>query len=77
MMRRAVIDQDACKRCGECERNCPSKAITRSPRDGRFRVQSKHCIACCCCTEVCPHDAVSLRTPWPKRAARRVLTAFR
>lgn len=75
--RRAVIDQDACKRCGECERNCPSKAIARDPNSGRYRVKAKLCIACCCCTEVCPYDAVALHTPWLKKVARRALAPFR
>ncbi len=66
--RRAVIDQDACVRCGECARNCPSGAISHDDAAGRYVVDRRLCIACCCCAEVCPHDAVHIQGSWLRRA---------
>jgi uncharacterized protein (DUF362 family)/Pyruvate/2-oxoacid:ferredoxin oxidoreductase delta subunit len=59
--RRAEIDQDACRRCGECAHNCPSQAIRLDEAARRYEVEPRECIACYCCTEVCPYDAVRVR----------------
>ncbi|NLW51491.1 MAG: DUF362 domain-containing protein [Candidatus Brocadiaceae bacterium] len=63
--RRAVIDHRTCIRCGECERNCPSRAIAFDPVAKRYLVDARRCIACYCCTEVCPNDAIDVRRTWP------------
>jgi len=64
MNRRAVIDEQKCIRCGECERNCPSHAIRLDAGANRYRVDARKCIACHCCAEVCPNDAVTVRRRW-------------
>ncbi|KPK65096.1 MAG: hypothetical protein AMK73_03955, partial [Planctomycetes bacterium SM23_32] len=75
--RRAVIDQARCRVCGECARNCPSGAIGLDEAAGRYRVAPRKCIACYCCTEVCPHDAITLRPTWIKRMLDRAASPFR
>jgi uncharacterized protein (DUF362 family)/Pyruvate/2-oxoacid:ferredoxin oxidoreductase delta subunit len=74
--RYAHIDQEKCKRCGECARNCPNQAITIDHATGRYSVNRQACISCFCCAEVCPHDAISVRYPWSTRVLQRVRSAF-
>jgi len=65
--RYAHIDQARCRRCGECARNCPSRAISFNDTTRRYGVDRRRCIACHCCTEVCPSDAVRMRSSWLRR----------
>ena len=58
------IDQDACRRCGLCQRSCPAAAIGG---DGPFVIDPSACIRCFCCHELCPHDAVVLHRSLPVR----------
>jgi ferredoxin len=48
-----------CRLCGECVRNCPAGAM--SVEGGRVRVAEVRCIACYCCEEVCPYNAILMR----------------
>jgi ferredoxin len=75
--KRAHIDQGRCIRCGECEKNCPSHAISHSGGRSQYRVNRRLCISCFCCGEVCPADAVSLRGTWLRRAVRLARAPFR
>lgn len=55
------FDDEACKLCGTCWKNCPVEAI--SPPDEMMkgnipRWDSKKCIACYCCAETCPYEAI-------------------
>ncbi len=70
--RHASIDQGKCSRCGECERNCPSGAISFDESSQRYRVDARKCIACYCCDEVCPSDAILIRGAWLQRAWERL-----
>ncbi|MFW6279688.1 MAG: DUF362 domain-containing protein [Planctomycetota bacterium] len=67
----AEIDQDACVRCGECVRNCPSHTIEQDPETGRCAVDPSGCIRCYCCDEVCPADAIEMRRNVLGRIFRR------
>ena len=49
----------ACTGCGFCTRHCPVNAITVV--DHRARMDTRACIRCYCCHELCPEDAVELR----------------
>ena len=75
--RHAVIDPETCIRCGQCEENCPSHAISQGEESGPFVVDPKKCIACYCCTEVCPVDAVAMKSTRLKRFLDRVSSPFR
>jgi uncharacterized protein (DUF362 family)/Pyruvate/2-oxoacid:ferredoxin oxidoreductase delta subunit len=75
--RRAEIDQDLCIRCGECEKNCPSHAISRPKGAAHYLVDRGKCISCFCCGEVCPADAISMRGTWLRRAVDLAKARFR
>jgi uncharacterized protein (DUF362 family)/Pyruvate/2-oxoacid:ferredoxin oxidoreductase delta subunit len=66
LMRRFVIQQPvvnnkACKLCGECWKYCPAKAISYTDRGISFDTEA--CIRCYCCLEVCPHAAIRAKKP--------------
>ncbi|MDR0446429.1 MAG: 4Fe-4S binding protein, partial [Oscillospiraceae bacterium] len=48
---------DACKGCGACKRECPTDAITGSPRE-RHELDTSTCIRCGMCESVCKFGAV-------------------
>ncbi len=70
--RRARIDAERCRVCGECARNCPSRAISLHPSGDRYRVDPTRCISCYCCAEVCPFDAVEVEPTAAARLADRL-----
>ena len=47
---------DKCIACGDCEENCPPKALELEPE---FSISDK-CIACFCCVELCPEGALEV-----------------
>ena len=51
------IDEDKCKACGLCQRNCPVGAIEGESREKRVINQDK-CIKCGTCIKVCPFHAI-------------------
>ena len=51
------IDEDKCKACGLCQRNCPVHAIEGEGREKRVINQEK-CIKCGTCIKVCPFHAI-------------------
>jgi len=59
---RPVFNYDDCVGCGDCDRNCPPKAITMI--NGRPVVNLKECIRCYCCQELCPQKAVHIKRSW-------------
>jgi uncharacterized protein (DUF362 family)/ferredoxin len=56
-----VIDAQACRRCGLCQRSCPASAIVGDIEAGPPVIDHALCTRCFCCHELCPHDAVRLR----------------
>ena len=68
----ATIDQDACIRCGECARNCPSHAIEMNESTERYGVDPQKCICCYCCDEVCPADAIRMKRRFLGKVVDRI-----
>ncbi|MHA1681646.1 MAG: DUF362 domain-containing protein [Promethearchaeota archaeon] len=55
------FDEDACRLCGTCWNNCPVNAIAPPEDKEREKVprwDGKKCIACYCCAETCPYEAI-------------------
>jgi len=57
----ALIDQKKCIKCGNCFKVCPSKAITKTEKDGKVvqcLIDPRKCIACGKCIKGCPVKAI-------------------
>ena len=61
ILQKPVVDNKACKLCGECWKYCPAKAISHSIKGIRFNYDT--CIRCYCCLEICPHGVIHMREP--------------
>jgi Na+-translocating ferredoxin:NAD+ oxidoreductase subunit B len=53
----AVVDEDLCIGCGECELGCQFDAITM---DAVAMIDRVACVGCGVCTRVCPETAIRL-----------------
>ena len=51
------IIEDACKKCGKCQKNCPVGAITGERKTG-FVIDQDKCIKCGLCVTSCPFDVI-------------------
>jgi len=58
---RPVFNHDICIGCGDCEENCPPKAIVMVKK--RPVVDDAKCISCFCCQELCPAKAIDIKKP--------------
>ena len=54
---RIEIDEEKCKACGLCQKNCPVNAIEGEGREKRHINQEK-CIKCTTCIRSCPFHAI-------------------
>jgi len=52
---KAQIDSEKCKRCEQCIKACPQKAI-----NSYFKVIREKCIGCLKCQKVCKHNAIEV-----------------
>jgi len=66
VIQRPVVDNQACRLCGECWKYCPAGAISYTDRGISFNTDT--CIRCYCCLEVCPHAAIRAKKPMAGRA---------
>lgn len=53
--RKARINSDKCKRCEQCIKACPQKAINQY-----FKVEKEKCIGCSRCFQACKHGALEI-----------------
>lgn len=56
-MAKAYINQDACKKCGLCKKNCRFDAIEF---DGKYSINPFKCEGCSVCELVCPENAIEM-----------------
>ena len=56
-MAKIQIDQEKCKACGLCQKNCPVNAIEGEVREKR-RINQDKCIKCRTCIANCPFHAI-------------------
>jgi len=61
LIQKPVVDNKACRLCGECWKYCPAKAITHNIKGIRFNTDA--CIRCYCCLEICPHGVIRMHEP--------------
>lgn len=57
---RAEIDENACVRCGTCQRLCRFHAVTKTA-DGRYRIEPAACEGCALCQFACDAGAISMK----------------
>lgn len=53
------IDEEKCKSCGLCSKNCPVDTIEKLA-SGKYRIKNEGCIKCGACFEVCPFSSVNI-----------------
>ena len=52
------VDENICKQCGICKKNCPVNAIKGEVRQGPFEIIEDKCIKCGTCIDKCPFKAI-------------------
>ena len=58
-MFRIEIDEEKCRSCGLCSKNCPVDTIEKL-ESGKYRIKQEGCIKCGACFEVCPFLSVDI-----------------
>jgi len=56
-MLRYKINEDLCKKCGICAKNCPAQCISGSKTEG-YVIDNEKCLKCGVCMEKCPFKAI-------------------
>jgi len=57
----AVVDEEICVGCGNCERTCAYEAVRVDPHRGKAVVQAVMCEGCGACSVACPAGAINLK----------------
>ncbi len=71
---RVVVDEDLCRGCGQCVRDCPALALEleRESRDSfKMTYYLDRCIYCGQCEYACRFDAIKLVNEFEGAAAER------
>ena len=55
---KSVIDEEKCKGCGKCRKNCPMEAIEGAPKQ-LHKIDAQTCINCGACIDNCPFGAIT------------------
>ncbi len=66
LFRVAPRSNERCTGCGFCARSCPVDAI--EIRKGRAYMKRGKCIMCLCCHELCPENAVGIKSLFVRTA---------
>ncbi len=56
-LRKYVINEELCKGCSKCARNCPVEAISGKIKEP-FTIDTNKCIKCGACESACPFGAI-------------------
>lgn len=56
-LKKFQINQEKCKRCGLCARNCPAQAISGNREEG-YQIDTNKCIKCGLCASKCNFKAI-------------------
>ena len=54
------VDEEVCKGCGICAKNCPQNAITGEKKK-LYRIEQDKCIKCGICRDFCKFDAIKVK----------------
>lgn len=57
----AVVDNDTCNGCGNCEKRCQVDAVKVSEKKQQAAIDLNRCIGCGVCIPTCPKKAMSLK----------------
>jgi uncharacterized protein (DUF362 family)/Pyruvate/2-oxoacid:ferredoxin oxidoreductase delta subunit len=71
LLKKPVVDAEACSLCAECVHFCPAHAIARESDGLAFAYD--RCIRCYCCIEICPQGALSARETPTGKLLRQVI----
>lgn len=66
-IRKPYIITDLCKKCGVCVNVCPLEEKALSFSNGKInppKYDYTKCIRCYCCQEMCPFEAINVKTPF-------------
>ncbi len=72
---RPYINAEMCSSCGRCIEVCPANPKALSWDHGNKKLPPVYnygdCIRCYCCQELCPHEAIGVKTPLLGRMIKR------
>ena len=65
---RPFIKRNACILCEICVKQCPARVMQRikNKSDGKelIKIDYRNCIRCFCCQEICPEEAITIKSGW-------------
>ena len=52
------VNEDKCKTCNVCKKNCPADTIEGEPKEAPYTIIQSGCTKCGVCFNACPFDAI-------------------